>query len=258
MKKVKLLCLILSLLFVITGCTNNNISKNSVPSEEDSVFDAVDGGTLDIDEVDASDPYEMEQFIKQIQAELGDNLTEKDIEKIKSLSLDKIKLLYEKHKALIASLEYEFDRSGISVQINGLTGEITVDAPILFGFDKSDLSDGGKEFLAEFVPIYASVVCNDEFSGFVSQVIIEGHTDTDGDYNYNLKLSKKRADSVKEFCISDECGVAEKNAEIFNDSLKSVGLSYDRPVYDEFGEVDKEASRRVSFRFMMDLETLLK
>ena len=41
----------------------------------------------------------------------------------------------------------------------------------------------------------------------VSEILIEGHTDTDGDYLFNLELSQKRAYSVAEFCLDEDSDI---------------------------------------------------
>lgn len=94
---------------------------------------------------------------------------------------------------------------------------------------------------------------DDKYKDFVSTILVEGHTDTSGGYDMNLKLSQDRADSVKNFCLSNEGGVADKYLSLLSVSLKSVGYSYDKPIYDSNGNVDMDASRRVSFRFLISL-----
>ena len=82
---------------------------------------------------------------------------------------------------------------------------------------------------------------------------MEGHTDTDGTYERNLELSQERADNVLNYCLSAECGVDSAYADLFAQSAQAVGYSYDKPVYDVDGNVDMDASRRVSFRFVINL-----
>ncbi|MED9969457.1 MAG: OmpA family protein [Ruminococcus sp.] len=118
-------------------------------------------------------------------------------------------------------------------------GAIAMDATVLFDVDSSTLSDKGKEELKTFFDAYAKAVKNDDGSLKVKKITVEGHTDTDGEYDYNLKLSEERAKSVMDYCN-------EIHPE-FKDILTSKGCSYDYPVKKADGSVDKAASRRVCF-----------
>ena len=141
----------------------------------------------------------------------------------------------------------------INVTINHETGEIALDSAVLFGVNESNISPEGKEFLRSFLNVYTGVVFGDEYTDFVSKIMVEGHTDTSGSYDLNLSLSQARADSVLAFCLSEEAGIDPAYVESLTGTLEAVGYSYDKPVYDENGDVDMDASRRVSFRFVIKI-----
>ncbi|MGI9607486.1 MAG: OmpA family protein [Acidimicrobiales bacterium] len=67
--------------------------------------------------------------------------------------------------------------------------------------------------------------------------VIEGYTDTDGDPDFNLDLSQRRADAVAAFLV--ENGIAA-------DRLRSEGFGETLPILVE-GVEDKAASRRIEF-----------
>ena len=144
-------------------------------------------------------------------------------------------------------------KAGLDVQINTTTGEIALNAGVLFGYDQADLSEEGKTLLQDFLDVYTGVVLGDEYTDFVSRIIVEGHTDPVGDYNYNQGLSLRRAENVMAFCQSAESGLDAAQLELLSGILEAVGYSCDRPVYDENGQVDNDASRRVSFRFVINI-----
>ena len=129
-----------------------------------------------------------------------------------------------------------------------------LDSAILFDTDESVVSDEGKEFLTEFLPIYTSVIFDKKYKGFVSKIMVEGHTDTEGSYEYNEKLSQDRADNVKDFCKSGESGISAEVQNTFNSMVESKGYSFDRPIKDSNGNIDMDASRRVTFRFLINLD----
>jgi chemotaxis protein MotB len=139
------------------------------------------------------------------------------------------------------------------VSINAQTGEIALDSTVLFDYNASTISAEGQAFLQQFTQIYTSTVYSEKYADFVSRILVEGHTDTDGTYERNLELSQERADNVLNYCLSAECGVDSAYAALFAQSAEAVGYSYDKPVYDVDGNVDMDASRRVSFRFVINL-----
>ena len=127
-----------------------------------------------------------------------------------------------------------------------------MDNTVLFAVDSYELSEEGKVLLDQFLSVYASVILKEEYSGFLSEILIEGHTDTSGQYEYNLELSQKRADAVMEYCKTTTAVDAEVIQQL-SGLFRAVGYSWDRPIYDAEGNVDADASRRVAFRFMIQL-----
>ena len=68
---------------------------------------------------------------------------------------------------------------------------------------------------------------------------IEGHTDDVGDDNYNMQLSQKRTESVKEYLISK--GVAESR-------LTAIGYGETKPIADNKTTAGKAKNRRVELK----------
>ena len=171
---------------------------------------------------------------------------------VASLTDNEIEAIAEKKADLFEDLLTAFQAEGIDATINRSTGEIMLDATILFEVGESAISGNGKALLKEFMNVYASVVFSDKYEDFVSKILVEGHTDTSGSYELNQQLSLDRATSVMEYCLSEECGVDPAYATSLAVMMESQGYAYDKPVYDENGEVDMEASRRVSFKFIVN------
>ncbi len=74
-------------------------------------------------------------------------------------------------------------------------------------------------------------------------VEVEGHTDTRGSAEYNLRLSQARADAVRDWLISHGC--------ITPDRVRAVGYGETRPeVYPERTPEDYQRNRRVVIRFI--------
>ncbi len=160
---------------------------------------------------------------------------------------------------LIEELREEFGSSDLRVAVDEKTGAITFDASILFDYNKSTLTASGKEFLAEFLPRYADVLLSPKYRDYISEILIEGHTDTEGDYLFNMELSQKRALSVAEYCLGDKSDIlTPEQLEDLRSVISATGRSYSNPVYDENGEVDMEASRRVEFLFRLKDEEMIR
>lgn len=159
---------------------------------------------------------------------------------------------------LIEALKEEFDGSDLSVGVDEKTGSIALDSSILFDSGQYNLKDSGEEFLKKFISKYVSVVTNKEFKDYISEINIEGHTDSQGDYLYNLDLSQKRALSVATFCLnSDEQVLSENQIEKLKNIITANGKSYSSPVLDKDGKEDQNASRRVEFLFRLKDEEMI-
>lgn len=95
--------------------------------------------------------------------------------------------------------------------------KMTLQAEVLFAFDKDTLKDSGKKILD------TEVVEKMRAHPEVELVLITGHTDRIGDENYNQKLSERRAQQVKKYIASQGIDAAR---------LHAVGKGEKEPVAD--------------------------
>jgi chemotaxis protein MotB len=161
-------------------------------------------------------------------------------------------------KDLIADLSSAFANTDLSISIDEQTGAITMDSSVMFDYNSSQLSDDGQTTLSEFLPEYFNVVLSDEYIDYVSEIIIEGHTDTVGTYEYNLELSQARAEAVAAYCLGDDQDLFSQDMLSRVRSLVSVGgRSWSSPIYNEDGTVDADASRRVEIKFRLSDEEMI-
>lgn len=103
--------------------------------------------------------------------------------------------------------------------------------PVQFAFDSSDILPRARaqlDAVAEGIKMLPDS----------QRVLIEGHTDAAGTPQYNLQLSRKRAEAVKRYLVSEHGLDAQR--------LKTVGFGEDRPVDGE--DASKPENRRVQFR----------
>ena len=160
---------------------------------------------------------------------------------------------------LVEALKSEFENSDLQITVDEKTGSITLDSSILYAYNKDDLKAGGKDFLGAFMPRYTKILLSEEYRPYVSEILIEGHTDTSGTYLFNLDLSQKRAYSVAEYCLADDSHfLTADEKEAMKAVLSVIGKSYTDPVYNEDGTVNAEASRRVEILFRLKDEEMIR
>lgn len=162
------------------------------------------------------------------------------------------KSVTDKKEDLLDDLSAAFEAAGLTVTVNRTTGELAMDSSILFGGDSAALTAEGKAFLKKFIKVYIDVAYSAKYDGFISNTMVEGHTApvSGSTYASGLPLSQERAANVKEYILSGETGVdLSEKAHTFED----VGCSNSQPVYNEDGSVNMSASRRVSFRFLVNV-----
>lgn len=145
--------------------------------------------------------------------------------------------------AILKALADKFNEVGIEAVIDEMTGNIYLDANVLFAVESSDINEQGKDLLSRFIEAYTSVIMDDNFKDSIDSLIVEGHTDTNGSYEHNLELSEKRAASVGTYC-------KELNPAL-DSYIIEKGYSYNNPIYNEDGSINMEASRRVVFNFAL-------
>ena len=159
-------------------------------------------------------------------------------------------------KELIEQLKKAFEGTA-NVTVDS-DGSIVFESSVLFDFNDAKLSDDGKTFLKQFLPQYFSILLSDQFKDYVSEIIIEGHTDTDGGYLFNLELSQERALAVATYCLTDDGSVLPaQQVEALRTLVAANGKSYSDPILNQDGSVNMDASRRVEFKFRLKDEEMV-
>lgn len=107
---------------------------------------------------------------------------------------------------------------------------VTFNSNVLFGFDKSDLSDAAKTTINDLNTILQKYP--DE------NVLIIGHTDDVGSDSYNQTLSERRATSVANYLISE--GVSSSR-------ITTKGMGESDPKVPNDTDAHRAENRRVEF-----------
>ena len=69
---------------------------------------------------------------------------------------------------LISSLNDEFKKQQIAVDIDSQTGAIVLDSNVLFEWGESTLTADGQKILAQVLPVYCNVLLSDQYSYYVA------------------------------------------------------------------------------------------
>ena len=159
-------------------------------------------------------------------------------------------------KSITDSLHREFDKDleRWGAKINSDNSIVFNHPTIYFDSDKSEIRPEFKKILSEFFPRYIALFADTEYSTFIKNIKIEGHTSSV--YNWNrftkgqeqyfnqMELSQERANSVLKYCYKDL-----PNYENFlKNKLESSGLSFSQAVKLEDNTEDISSSHRVTFR----------
>ena len=157
--------------------------------------------------------------------------------KIKSLTGIKIKVIAELKRSLKGK-----------VTIDPNSGSLRLSSNILFDKESAKLKNSAKKELKYvFINYIGALTANKNIKSQIDRIIIEGHTDSDGSYLYNLNLSQKRAYAVMNYLLTLK--FTKKNH--LKPLLVASGRSYLDPIRDKHGREIKSASRRIEIKFRL-------
>ena len=168
---------------------------------------------------------------------------------LKQTQIEAIDEREQTKKQLIATLLEQL--SEYDVEIDRQTGAIRIKEGILFAYNEHQLTPQGRQFLQRFVPRYAAIMLSDPaVHSQIAQVIVEGHTDNTGSYQFNLDLSLQRASSVASYLFSPGFGRFPQVRELQN-LLSANGRSFMEPQAANTTEQGRAQNRRVEFKFRL-------
>lgn len=125
----------------------------------------------------------------------------------------------------------------------------------LFAYDQAVLQTKFQDILKDFFPRYLELISSNKYKDNIEEIRIEGHTDSQGSYEYNMKLSQDRTRSVLSFCLQM---VAPTDKEWTIARITANGLSSSHLIYNLDGTENRELSRRVEFRIRTNAEKQLE
>jgi len=156
--------------------------------------------------------------------------------KIKAFTGMRIKVITELKREL-----------GNKITIDPKSGSLRLASGILFDVGSSRLKTQAQgELQRSFEEYITALLTNPNIAPYLDKIVIEGHTDSDGGYLYNLKLSQDRALAVMNYLTGLD--IVERYD--IKPLIVSSGRAYmDAVVID--GQEDKIASRRIEIKFRL-------
>ena len=150
---------------------------------------------------------------------------------------------------MIQDLSSSLSAASLKAAVDPNTGDIMLDSAVFFETGSSEIRQEGKDLLDRFIPVYLDVLLRDQYADYLGEIIIEGHTDSKGSYESNLKLSQNRALQVALYCLKMPTLTSAQKMQL-QKILTAKGRSYADLIYVD-GVEDAEASRRVEFKFSL-------
>ena len=172
---------------------------------------------------------------------------QEDALKTQALRIDK---LIGIRADMIQDLSATLAGASLKAKVDPNTGDIVLDSSVFFETGKSTIKAEGQELLNRFIPVYLDVLLRDQYADYLGEIIIEGHTDSTGSYESNLKLSQDRALQVALYCLRMSSLTTQQKLRL-QQILTAKGRSFSDLIYDENGQEDADASRRVEFKFSL-------
>ena len=126
------------------------------------------------------------------------------------------------------AMDLKRDLKNVTVERIGEGIKVTFDSGILFKISSSDLS--------------TQAISNiDQLAGVLNKykdtnILIEGHTDNTGPYDFNMALSERRAGSVASYL---------QNKNVAGDRIVTKGYGPDQPLVDNSTDANRTLNRRV-------------
>lgn len=158
---------------------------------------------------------------------------------------------------IIGELQSKFNNS--TMKVDAQNGSISFSSDVLFRYGSANLTDDSKATLTEIIPMYLDVLLQEQYRNYIAEILIEGHTDTDGSYQHNMDLSSERASSVARYILDPKNGLSEDKVQQLQSMLTINGRSYSSPIYVAgTGEIDMAASRRVEIKFRLKEDELIQ
>jgi outer membrane protein OmpA-like peptidoglycan-associated protein len=161
-------------------------------------------------------------------------------------SVEQRKIQREKDIQELMATIAETSREFPEVKVDESTYRINLGDVVRFDSARSDIQQAGARFLRGYVPVLLKAQGSSLGQRWIRRIVVEGFTDQDGTYLYNLGLSLDRSRRV--VCVlfappaSDETALTDPEKRQIRDLFLVGGYSFNSM------KASKEASRRVELK----------
>lgn len=156
------------------------------------------------------------------------------------------KLRTEDIRSLCDHLQIAAHNKNRTITVNCKDNRINFGEAGRFGFNAFKLAPDGDAALRDVVPLILDAAESTEGRKWFKQILIEGFTDTDGSYLYNLHLSLQRSEWVVCALLDDRreqlMGLTDYQRALVRKLFLAGGVSFNN------AKESKDASRRVELR----------
>lgn len=158
----------------------------------------------------------------------------------KTENISTLEVRMEELRSLLQNYEHtDIDIKNISISIQNDTINISFQNNILFDLDKYTVKEKYKDVL--------NVISNYLLENSTLEVTIEGYTDSSGKEDYNLKLSKKRAISVKNILVEFS---------VDSNRIDTIGYGEEYWLYDNNTKEGRRKNRRAEILIRESIEKI--
>lgn len=134
-----------------------------------------------------------------------------------------------------------------NVQVDDVTYKIDLGEIVRFDSGSFVIKPEAARFLRDYVPVLLQAKNSPEGQKWMRRIVVEGYTDTDGTYLYNLRLSQDRSRNVvcELFAVpsTGEVPLTQSQLRQIQDLFLVGGYSFNTSVV-----VDKAAARKVELK----------
>ena len=221
-----------------------NATKNRLEKENSAILSMLDEAKQSI-RLKESEIAQLQKALLLKKREYQKVVEDLNITKLKIKHLTGIKI------GVVKALK---DRLKDSIQIDPKSGSLRFSSKILFNQGSAKLKPEARKELKKLLGTYIAALLEDpKVRKYIDTIIIEGHTNSDGSYLYNLNLSQQRALAVMEFLYKE----FPKKRALLQHYLTASGRSFSQPIMKN-GKEDKDASRRIEIKFRIKNEEAVK